>query len=497
MLSKVYEKSFALTGFKKFDIGKFESNLNRKKESYWKNSGQKNALNLFKQAAAKVPAYRDFLKKNRFDPSKVKTINDFAQLPETNKDNYIANYPLSMKCWKADLNASKWMASSSGTTGNPNYWPRQEAQEFEAAMVHEILLRRYFEIQNNTTLAIVGFPMGVYVSGMATSLPLFLLSHKYRLTILTAGNNKLEVLKAVKNLNKNFQQILLVGHPFFIKDILETGTAEGINWSKNKIGMMFCSEGFTEDWRSYILKTAGMNNEARAYSTYGSSEMLLMAYETPQSIRIRKFLEKNRSLSEAILGSSQVPNLFQYNPALRYIEQSNQELIFTVNAGLPLIRFNLHDRGKILPYESIHNLIDKASWGDSDWKLPFLALEGRSDYTIIFYAANIYPQHIHAALSHKDLLKKITGKFSMRKGYRKNMDEYLEINIELRQKISMSQKFAKQLQKIIFKKLKLINSEFLDASGRFGTKTLPLVKLWRYQHEKYFKLGLKPKYIQE
>lgn len=43
--------------------------------------------------------------------------------------------------------------------------------------------------------------------------------------------------------------------------------------------------------------------------------------------------------------------------------------------------------------------LEKKSGGAPLWKLPIVTLRGRSDQTIIFYAANIYPEHIHHALS--------------------------------------------------------------------------------------------------
>ncbi len=486
-----------LNQYFKFNISGLEKNLTRKKETYWQSLGQKNALEIFHAAAEKVPAYKDFLKKNKVIHAKIKTIADFSQIPPTDKQNYIQTYSLNQRSWHGQVTDSKLIASSSGTSGSPNYWPRGGGQEYEAAITHELLFRQLFNIQKLKTLCIVGFPMGVYVSGMATSLPLWVLSQKYNLSLLSAGNNKTEVLKAVKNLGKNFEQILLVGHPFFIKDVLETGKAEGVDWKKTKVGMMFCSEGFSEAWREYLLKEAGLNG-ARAYNTYGSSEMLLMAYETQTSIQVRKLLEQQKSAAYELLGNAQVPNLFQYNPALRFIEEKGKELLFTSASGLPLIRFNLHDAGKILSREKVLGTAEKYKpeiAKHEGWQLPFVSLEGRSDYTVIFYAANIYPQHIHAGLGNAGFISKITGKFTMTKGYRKNMDEYLEINIELRQKVKINGKLRHHIQKTIVEKLKEINAEYNFLWQNLNKDIRPQIKLWQYQHPKYFTPGLKPHYI--
>ena len=77
----------------------------------------------------------------------------------------------------------------------------------------------------------------------------------------------------------------------------------------------------------------------------------------------------------------------------------------------------------------------------------------------------------------------------------KNMDEFLEIHLELRPRVASSGRFRKALQEKIFQKLCEINLEFLDASKRFPEKVKPRVYTWPYQHQKYFKPGLKPHYI--
>ena len=165
---------------------------------------------------------------------------------------------------------------------------------------------------------------------------------------MSVGNNKKEILRAVKNLSGEYEQTVLIGHPFFIKDVLETGVNEGIAWSKKNLGLMFCSEGFSEEWRRYIATLAGIKPGAmRIFNTYGSSEMLLMGYETAFSVQIKTLAEKNPAFLAALTGDVLTPQLFQYNPLLRYIESINGELIFSSASGIPLIKFNLHDRGGV------------------------------------------------------------------------------------------------------------------------------------------------------
>lgn len=472
-------------------IEKYEKLLSTKSEVFWQKEGEKRALKLFHLAANKVPAYKNFLKKNKINSAKINNSSDFARVPFTSKENYIQNYSLAERCWGGKLDTLKLIASSSGTTGTPNYWPRSILQEQEAVLTHELLFKNLFSVDRYTTLVIIGFPMGVYVSGAATLLPVFQLSKNYNLSIVSCGNNKTEVIKAVKALGKNFEQILLIGHPFFLKDTLETGKSQGINWKSHKVNLMFCSEGFSEEWREYILKKANIKN-ARAFNTYGSSEMLLMAYETESSVAAKKLMEQNTNLAHNIAGTKEFFNFFQYNPVHRYIEQAENELLFTSNSGIPLVRFNLHDKGRIVNHKKLSQTLDLPQ---PKWNLPYVALFGRSDHAVILYAANIYPPHIQKCLNKKEFLGKITGKFAMLKGYFKNLDEYLEINIELRAGVSVGKDFGRVLKNKIFNTLLQTNSEYLDAYKKFGKKVIPFIKIWPYGHDKYFKAGLKPRYI--
>jgi phenylacetate-CoA ligase len=229
--------------------------------------------------------------------------------------------------------------------------------------------------------------------------------------------------------------------------------------------------------------------------------MLLRLFSTAVWIE-KGGLDKNKELRSKIVNSEVVPSLFQYNPLLRYIESVNNELVFTVASQTPLVRFNLHDNGKILKIEEIKNgmgrefkKIEKEAGGSKIWNLPIVSLFGRSDHTLKFYAANIYPEHIRIALDHKPFLEKITGKFAMQKKTKEDLEQYLEINIELKAGVTPDDNFAEDIKKMIYAKLQEINKEFLCICKEYDKDLRPIIQLWENGHEKYFKPGLKPRFI--
>lgn len=484
-----------LKRFINFDVVAYEKRLREKSEEYWQKKGEENALRLFHLAAERVPAYGKFLKENGVKAESVKTIRDFEKVPVTDKENYIKKYNLADRCWGGSLPKASVAAVSSGTTGEPTYWPRGGYQEYEAGIIHELMYRYMFEIDKYRTLAVIGFPMGVYVSGVATMLPSWMISTKgYDITYVSTGINKPDVLRAVKNLRDEYDQVMLIGHPFFIKDVIETGRADGLDWSAKRLRLMFCSEGVNEEWRSYVMEQAGIKESDRAsvINTYGSSEMLLIGHETPLTIRLRGAMEKDEKLTKGLVDEMAVPNVFQYNPSLRYIEELDNNLVFTSASGIPLIRFNMKDRGKIIGLEKAKKVLGDAQ---GSWNLPLVTLNGRTDHTVTFYGANIYPENIKVALGKNEFLDKLTGKFTMRREYSENMDQVFEINIELRPGVEPSQSLVADIGVLVVDVLKKVNMEYLSSCNSVDKDLTPKIKLWPYQYEGFFKPGLKPRYI--
>ncbi len=472
--------------------------LRSKPESWWVREGNERALKLFHDMAKHVPAYADFLKKKHVIPASIKTIDDLNTVPETTKKNYIAKYSLAQRSWGGTTAEHKIYAASSGTTGAPTLWPRGFEQDAESAAVHSLLFSDLYEVDSYKTLIVVGFPMGVYVSGIATAFPTYFASMVHpNISILTAGNNKESILAVLPKVQKQFKQIILVGHPFFVKDVIESGIRARIDWSKTKLRTFFCSEGFNEEWRSYLASLIGSSRpERHLFSTYGSSELLLMGYETPESILAKKYLEKHQVVQEMLTGKSGPISLFQYNPLVRHIAvNASNELLFSARAGVPLCRYNLKDSGALISRADMVRSAPTNAKGWTPWNLPYVALFGRSDHTLTFYAANIYPEHIHAALNHRQFLKKITGKFTMEKNYTATMDQKLIIHIELQEGQRVNNAFHESVKRAVVTTLESVNMEYRFLRNHLEKDLVPKIVFQKYRHEKYFKNGLKPKYI--
>src|SRR5262245_55570045 len=126
------------------------------------------ALALFRRVVAEVPAYRAFLADHGIDPAAIATPSDFARLPLVTKANYVQRYPLAERCRHGKLESCDMIAVSSGSTGEPTFWPRFLADELAITQRFEQIFHDSFSADGKRTLAVICFAMGSWVGGLFT-----------------------------------------------------------------------------------------------------------------------------------------------------------------------------------------------------------------------------------------------------------------------------------------------------------------------------------------
>jgi phenylacetate-CoA ligase len=206
-------------------------------------------LQLFHSTVKTVPAYRYFLETQGIDPQSIQSQAAFQQLPLVTKSNYIKPYPLSERCREGNLSACDMVAVSSGSTGEPTFWPRFITDELQIATRFESIFRESFQSDRRSTLAIVCFALGTWVGGMYTAACCRWLAVKgYPITVITPGNNKTEILRVVQALGPLFEQTVLLGYPPFLKDIVDSGLQQGVPWPDYAVKWIMAGEVFSEEW---------------------------------------------------------------------------------------------------------------------------------------------------------------------------------------------------------------------------------------------------------
>jgi phenylacetate-CoA ligase len=459
-------------------------------------------LQLFKTVLARVPGYGDFLKKRGIEGSAIQTFADFKSLPLLTKSNYVQHYPLAQLCWDGLLEHCDLLAVSSGSTGAPTFWPRFVSDEYAIATRFEQVFRESFQADHQRTLAVVCFPMGTWVGGLfTTNCCRHLAAKGYPLTVIAPGNNPREILRIVGELGSNFEQVVLLGYPPFVKDIVDSGLNQGIDWSRLRVKLVFAGEVFNEEWRTLLGERLGSTNFAYdSASLYGTADAGVLGNETPLSITIRRYLSTRPDLSRELFGESRLPTLVQYDPTQRFFEVEQGTLLFSGDNGIPLIRYHIADKGGIVSYASLLTFLKAqgfdplATLGDRRGchALPFVYVFSRSLFVLSFYGANIYPETIALGLEQPSIRDWVTGKFVMEICSDDDGNSHFAIAVELALGVAPPPTLIPAIADAIKTQLLRLNSEFAHYVP--SNAQTPEISLHAYGDPAYFPQGVKHRY---
>ena len=507
-LNTTYQYSFPLN-----DVKAWEHALATKKESYWILRGKKMQFALFHDMAKRVPAYKRFLKKNHINPKRIRTHEDLSTIPAIDKDNYLRQYDLTELSWDGKLaDAHHVISSTSGSSGEPFYFPRTSLQDEQYALLAELYLRANFHIHKKRTLYINAFPLGVWIGGLFTYAAITIVGERgnYPLSVINPGINIAGVLRAVKKFGKTYDQIIIASYGPFLKDILDEGTKEGIKWSTLDIGFIFSAEGFSESFRGHILTHTKKKNKVTAsLNHYGTVDLGTMSHETPLAIVARQHIDKSATLREALFHEQyKTPTLTQYIPELFYFEQTaDAHLYVSGYSGLPLIRYDLKDYGnviekKVLTQEfaqrgmNIDKLAQRAGIGKTVWDLPFVQVFERTDFSVSYYAFQIYPETIRRAIEECEHKKVCSGKFTMEVTYDASHHQRLLVHIEQSKGVPNTKKSrVNAMQSVVHKQLLIESSEYEKTYREKGESVLPTIIMHTHGDPLYFPSGAKQKWV--
>ncbi|GAC1369712.1 MAG: phenylacetate--CoA ligase family protein [Candidatus Saccharimonadales bacterium] len=473
-------------------------------------AGANRAMALFHTASVNVPAYRAHLEAHGFDPASVKDAGDLVAIPATDKSEYLRRHDRSDMCWNGKMNESSWVISTtSGSTGEPFYFPRTAAQDKQYALTAELYLRTQFKIHERSTLYIVAFPMGAWIGGVFTYDAIRRVAERgsYALSVITPGINKLEVIKAVKNLGKDFDQIIIGSYAPFLKDIIDDGTRMGLNWAEYNLGFVFSAEAFGESFRDYVASQTGLTNiYLDTLNHYGTVDLGTMSYETPISVLARRLAVGRPALQEAVFGQiAKIPTLTQFIPEMFYFEEVDGNLYCTANSGLPLVRYDLKDRGGVITLARMEEIFrehglelraeaEAVGIADTIWNLPFVYVYERSDLSVSFFAFQIYPETLKKALAEGQLPHLLTGKFTMAVEYDKEGTQHFIVNIELKPETENSDDLKNEVTGAIVKWLLAENSEYRRTHEEYAERVYPIIEFWPYEDPTFFRPGTKQKW---
>lgn len=436
-------------------------------------AAERAALDSFHFAAARVPAYGDFLRTRGVDPCRVRTPADFSALPMIDKDNYLRAYPLEQLCVDGDISRVHSVCVSSGSTGAAIAIPISATQEQAIAAGLEQLLCARFDAGRTATLVLVTFALGTTSAGMLASQACKTIARRdaARMVVLTPGFDVDETLRMVRRFGASFEQTIVMGYPLFLDELLERGEREGLAWSALRTKVISAGEGISERWRDRVLARIGSADPGDAPSLLGTAEAGVIGRETPSTIALRRRLAGEPALARQLFGEpGPTPMIFCYDPRARYLEAVDKELVVTARSlGAPLIRYRLHDRGGLLAPASL----PKPLVGEGEGGL--LYLYGRSD-AVQLCGANIYIDHVAAALADAALATTHTGRFKLRV-CETEAGPRLRVRVELEPGQAPSEILRERYAKVMLARLLELNREYRVVHGLRGQAAAPQIEL--------------------
>jgi phenylacetate-CoA ligase len=350
-----------------------------------------------RHAIERVPAYRDFVSASSVR-SRGGAADLLASLPVSDKRTYIDRYSLADRCVDGMIpTTGAQLDESSGSSGVPYTWVRGQAELHE---LHLSLSRLAAHLFGDDLVTLNGFSMGAWATGTNASAAL-----GRNGMVKSTGPDVAKMLSALELLGPGYTYVI-TGYPPFLRELLDAGDAAGFDWTPYRMFGVVGGEGMSETLRARLERRF-----IAVYSAYGASDLDIgVACELPLSVWIRKHAAEMPQLARALFGADRrLPMLFQYNPLDYYVETNNaSELIVTVNRlslVSPRIRYNIHDVGGTISYEQAlttcrdfgFDPIAENDRGDV-LRLPFLFVNGRSDLTLSYMGANIYPEDVEHAL---------------------------------------------------------------------------------------------------
>lgn len=464
--------------------------------------GFNQALKTFRETARSVPAYKDFLQKRGINSSKINTRADFLLVPPVTKENYLKQYPLRDLLINGDTGDARVISMSSGSSGQPFFWFRGNRSVTESSRILFQTYQYSFRADQTSTLCIIAFAMGTWIAGTyILAANNHLADRNFQIVSITPGMNTREIIKIIDTIGAQFAQIVIAGYPPFIRDVVDEASGAGVRLKNYKIKFLFAGENFSEVFRDYLLK--GVNSTDPCFDTasiYGTADAGIVGIENPFSIFLRRYLYHSRQLLPSVFpGTELLPSLVTYNPVYRYCEEIDNQIIFTANNSLPLVRYNILDEGIIVDGADLYRRCIEMGMSMPAQVLSrstrhLIAIYGRQDVATMFYSLNLYPENIKKGLEVPRISKFITGKFVVRSENRRDQSQKLLLSIELRPGVEAEKSLRKEIEKSVVAGLEETNSEYRKLRSEIKQKSNPIISLLPFASAE-FKIKTKHKWV--
>lgn len=422
--------------------------------------GRLRAHAVYLKAYDHCPAYRAFLASEGYPKHARWKLSD---LPIMTKENYVKKYSIVERCYYGRLpSAGVVIDESSGSSGVPNNWVRS-AEERED--VKRILQLNYQLIYRDSGCILLNcFALGPWATGMNVSMSLVDVG-----ILKSIGPDQKKLEHTLEIFGQDYRY-LVFGYPPFIKSFVDSTR---LDLKRYRMDLIVGGEGISEPLRSHLLEYFDT-----VISSYGASDLEInIGVETELSINLRRLCTKDREFSQQLFGREMPPMIFQYNPLDYLIETTVEgELVFTIGrqtSAAPKIRYNLHDLGGTVTYKQLAERlrlrgVDISRLAQRQSHFPLLFVFGRSDLTVPFYGAKVYPADLEEIINaDSDLLRQINS-FQIASYEDSAINRRLKIRLETVKDSPGPLAPADALHQMFFEGLCRVNQDFREVSKMFS-----------------------------
>lgn len=426
------------------------------------------ALEVAERARFSVPAYRELLRGYGIDEGA-----PLAAFPITDKQSYLlsSRYDDLLPDTPQDIFT---FFRSSGSSGQPFYWPQLKDNYRWSARQMRTFLERSFAIHQRKTLAVVAMALGSWVGGDYYSWILKNVSMEasYGFAVMSPGDQHAEVIESLHRHSACYEQLLIIICPSMIGYLSLLAQSLDQPLPLQKVRFLTMGEPFAEPFRMALSHQAGLLPSAPfMLSVYGSADTGSLGAESLASVALRQLLHSQPEIARQLDLGPCIPHFFHFASTDVYLEVIENELCVTRWQGIPLIRYNLHDKARLLSWTAIREVILNAlNPCQSDQALilaikqaeilpDLIAIWGRSDSALILGGTNITEEMLSEALSSAGIIEFLSGAYRAGVETREGRST-LVLNLEFRRGVHPDNSLLNQLYPRLIKALSRVQPEF-------------------------------------
>ena len=360
------------------------------------------AVMVARKAVREVPAYRSLVGGEAGLPNAATPEAWMTGLPITTKASYVDRWALAERCAGGRIPvAGAELDESAGSSGAPYTWIRSQPELADVHRSLALLARSLLPADGRPLIVLNAFSMGAWATGTNVAVALRAIG-----TVKSCGPDVDKVLGTISLLGDD-PSYIVCGYPPFLRTLLDAARARSVDLSKLTLYGFVGGEGMTEAARARLERSF-----VRVWSAYGASDLDIgVAAETPVSVWLRQQAAASPDLARALFGrTDRLPMVFQYDPCDYYVETvasatGANELVVTVTRPMlsPRIRYNVGDEGGTIVFAQAMQACRRRGLDLDDghakpFTLPFLFVHGRSDQTLSYMGANLYPEDVAAGI---------------------------------------------------------------------------------------------------